>query len=122
MKPLNPAGITKLLERFDDFKESEIRSLEIISPTEMAMTFALQDKARAYDWITLQLLFSGVTDAKLVDANKLDYIDMSDGVSILYEEKSHFHFALGSYTSAASMSDALLYIVSENIKYNEGAF
>ena len=121
MKPLNPAGITKLLERFDDFKESEIRSLKIISPTEIAITFALQDKARAYDWITLQLFFSAVTDAKLVDANKLDYIDMSDGVSILYEE-GHFHFALGSYTSAASIKDALLYIVSENIKYGEGAF
>ena len=121
MKPLNAAGIAKLLERFDDFKGSEIRSLEIKSPTEIEMSFALQDKARAYDWITLNLLFSGVCDAKLVDANKLEYIDMSDGVSILYE-KSLFHFAVGSYTTGASIKDALLYIVSENIKYNEGAF
>ena len=121
MKPLNAAGIPKLLERFDDFKGSEIRSLEIISPTEIEISFALQDKARAYDWVTLTLLFSGVFDAKLVDANKLEYIDMSDGVSLLYEE-GHYHFTLESYTNTASMKDALLYIVSENIKYDEGAF
>ncbi|HFB53585.1 MAG TPA: hypothetical protein ENJ67_02520 [Sulfurimonas autotrophica] len=121
MKPLNAAGIPKLLERFDDFKGSEIRSLEVISPTEIQMSFALQDKARAYDWVTLTLLLSGVSDAKLVDASKLEYIDMSDGVSILYA-KNLFHFAIGTYKTEASIKDALLYIVSENIKYDEGAF
>ncbi|MBA1433283.1 MAG: hypothetical protein FAF04_06790 [Epsilonproteobacteria bacterium] len=121
MKPLNSIEITKLLERFDDFKESKIRSLEIISPTEIEMTFALQDRARGFDWITLTLLFSDVLDAKLIDTDKLDYVDMSDGVSILYE-KGLFHFALGSYKTDISIKDALLFILSKSIKYNEGAF
>jgi len=85
------------------------------------MTFALQDRARAYDWITLTLLFSDVSDAKLVDADKLEYIDMSDGVSIFYED-GLFCFALGSYKKVLSAKDALFYIASKSIKYSEGAF
>jgi len=121
MKPLNSTEITKLLERFDDFKGSEVRSVEIISPKEIEITFALQDRARGYDWITLTLLFSDVLDAKLLESNKLGYVDMSDGVSILYEN-ALFHFALGSYKTDISIKDALLFIVSKNIKYSEGAF
>ncbi|QOP46763.1 hypothetical protein FM071_10310 [Sulfurimonas paralvinellae] len=113
--------MAKFLERFDDFKECEIRSLEIISPTEMKMTLAVQDKARAYDWITINLLFSDVNDAQLVDENKLPYIDMSEGVSILHSE-GLFAFAVGSYKSFSSSKDSSLFIICKNIKYSEGAF
>jgi len=121
MKPLNPSEITKFLTRFDDFKESEIRSLEIISPTEMKMTFAVQDRARAFDWITIDLLFSGVSNAELIDESKLDYIAMDKGISILHKE-ALFGFCLGTYKNFSSIKDAPLYILSKNIKYNEGSF
>jgi len=121
MKPLNPSEITKFLERFDDFKESKIRSLEIVSPTEMKMTFAVQDKARAFDWITINLLFNGVSDAALIDKNKLDYVVMDEGISILHEG-NFFGLCLGRYKNFSSIKDASLYILSKNIKYNEGAF
>jgi hypothetical protein len=121
MKPLNPSEITKFLERFDDFKGSEIRSLEIISPTEMKITFAVQDRARAFDWITVNLLFSGVSDAALIDENKLDYVAMDEGISILHEE-ALFGFCLDTYKNFSSIKDASLYILSKSIKYSEGAF
>ena len=121
MKPLTSSEITKFLERFDDFKESEIRSLKIISPTETEISFAVQDKARAYDWITITLLLSGLQDAKLIDESKLEYVDMSEGISILHGE-GLFHLGLGSCKTLASIKDALLFVISENIKYNEGAF
>ncbi|MEN4053056.1 MULTISPECIES: hypothetical protein [Sulfurimonas] len=121
MKPLHNSEITKFLERFDDFKESEIHSLKIISPTEIEITLTAQDKARAYDWLTLSILFSGVNDAKLIDESKLAYIDLDDGVSII-KEGNNFAFALGRYQNISSLKDAQLYIISQNIKYNEGAF
>ena len=121
MKPLEASQITKFLERFDDFKESEIRSLKIISPTEIEITLSAQDKARAYDWITVTMLFSGVNDAGLLDESKLGYIDMESGITIL-KEADNFTFALGEYQSISALKDAQLYIIAQTIKYQEGTF
>jgi hypothetical protein len=121
MKPLDASQITKFLARFDDFRESEIRSLEIISPTEIEITLTAQDSARAFDWITVTLLFSGVSDARVVDTKKLAYVDMESGVTLLNED-AHYAFCVGEYSSIAALQDAQLYIISQNIKYNEGAF
>ena len=111
----------KVLERFDDFKGSEIRTLKIISPTEIELTLTAQDRARGFDWITLSMLFSGVSDARVVDENKLAYLDLDDGVSI-QKEGDNFVFALGNYANSTAFKDAQLYIISKNIKYTEGAF
>jgi len=120
MKPLEASHITKFLERFDDFKESEIRSLKIISPTEIEITLSAQDKARAYDWITVMLLFNGVSDARLIDTNNLAYLDVSNGVSILKEDD--YAFGLGHYYNINSLKDSQFYIIAQDIKYQEGTF
>jgi hypothetical protein len=121
MKPLNPSQIAKFLERFDDFKGSEIRSLEIKSATEIELLLSAQDRARNFDWISVKLLFNGVSDAKILEDNKLAYLDMDDGLSILFEEKQ---FALGitSTKTLASIKDAPLYIICDIIKYDEDLF
>jgi hypothetical protein len=121
MKPLHNSEIIKFLERFDDFKGSEVRSIKIISSTEIEITLTAQDRARAFDWVTVDFLFSGVNDAKLIDESKLAYIDIDNGVSII-KEADNFAFALGHYQNIAPLKDAQLYIISKNIKYNEGTF
>ncbi len=121
MKPLDASQITKFLERFDDFKESEIRSLEIISPTEIEITLTAQDKARAFDWITVTMLLSGVSDAKLIDTSKVGFVDMDNGITIL-KEGSNFAFGVGQYNNISALKDAQLYIISQTIKHKEGAF
>jgi hypothetical protein len=121
MKPLDPSKITKFLERFDDFKGSEIRSIEIISPTEIEITLTAQDSARAFDWVSITLHFSSVNDARVVDESKLAYLDMESGVTILKEE-GRFAFALGNYSNISTLQDAQLYVIAQSIKYTEGAF
>jgi len=121
MKPLNKEEITKFLERFDDFKESEIRSLKIISPMEIELQFAVQDKARAFDWITVDMNFFGVTDARMVENKNLDYLVTDNGVTLINDNDT-FAFALGHYQNTTALKDAQLYIISKSIKYNEGAF
>ena len=121
MKPLNSSQTAKFLERFDDFKGSEIRSLEILSASEMKLTLAAQDKARDYDWITINLLFTDISDARLVDDSKLAFLDMDEGVTILFDE-NQYGFSVGSYSNLSSLKDAALYIIAKNIKYDEGAF
>jgi len=121
MKPLIHTNITNFLERFDNFQDSEIRSLNIISPNEIELTLTAQDKARAYDWVTVKFLFLGIDDARLIDENKLTYVTIEDGITILYEN-GFFAFALGNIKSVSSAKDSQLYLISDTIKYSESQF
>ena len=108
------------LERFEHFKDAEFRSVEILSPTHIKLVFALQDKARAYDWIRMTFDFHGVQDAKLIDESKLQFVDMSEGITLLKDK--FFLFAIGEYNSATNIKDSIFYIQADDIKYTQGNF
>lgn len=119
MKPLN--NIEEFLKRFDNFKDGEFRSIEILSPTVMQITLAGQDTARAFDWISLKLEFNQVNDAKILDNAKLSLLDMSDGISIVNND-TNYSFGIGEYNSNSNIKNSICYIESESIKYEEGLF
>jgi hypothetical protein len=109
------------LERFNNFKDAEFRSIEISSATIMKVTFATQDAARAFDWLTIELEFSGVSDAKLLNEDKLSLVDMSDGISLMTKDNI-ISFAIGYYTTQKTIKDSICYILSSSVKYQEGSF
>jgi len=109
------------LERFEHFKDAEFRSLEIISPTEVQATFAVQDKARDFDWITITLKFSGVSDAQLVDGNKIAYIDMSEGISIIKDDNT-IAFGIGECYNSSSIKTSSCFIIANELESIEGSF
>lgn len=119
MKPLT--NIEAFLKRFDYFKSGEFRSIEIISPTTITATLAGQDSARAHDWISIQLEFNGVSDAKLLNEAKLKFLDMDDGITMVQENKS-LAFAIGNCNNISAVQNASCYIICSNIKYEEGSF
>ena len=85
------------------------------------MTFPVQDKARAFDWITITLQFFGVSDARLVDGAKIAYVDMSDGISII-KEGTTFACGIGIHKDISSLKNATCYILADNFKSQEGLF
>ena len=109
------------LARFDRFKGAEFRSLDILSPLEINATFAVQDAARAHDWITITLKFIGVSDAQLVDGNKISFLDLSNGISMIKDDKS-IAFAIGECYNIDTMKNSSSYIVANSFKYEEGNF
>ena len=121
MKPLLAKDINTFLKRFNNFRDGELRSIEVISPTQMKVTLAGQDEGRSFDWISLELEFSGVNDARLVENSKLSFIDMYEGISILSDSK-YFAFAIGEYDSISESKNSTFYIISTSLKYKEGAF
>ena len=114
-------SVESLRERFSNFVDAELRSLEILSPTEITLTMALQDKARDFDWITLQLHFSGVSDARLVDEKQLSFIDMSSGATLL-EEGTLVAFGSGECYNIEDIKNQTLYIIANTLKTSESAF
>ena len=121
MKPITVTQLPNFVKRFGDFIDAEIRSVDIISPTVMRVVIAAQDNARGFDWLTLTLEFNGISDARLLEESKLSLIDMSDGISIINEE-DNFAFAVGNYNNISGIKNATIYIISSNIKYEEGQF
>ncbi len=121
MKPLLQTQLKTFLERFDYFRDAEFRSIKIISTTNITLTFALQDSARAFDWITITLYFYGVSDARLIDDKQVNFIDLSDGVTLLFNENM-FAFAAGECYNISTLKNSSLYLVAEDIKYEEGQF
>jgi hypothetical protein len=121
MKPLLSKELPIFIKRFGNFIDAEIRCVEIVSPTTIKVIIACQDGARAFDWITLELKFSGISDAKLLDNSKLSYVDTSSGMNIIYEN-DNFHFCIGNYNSVSGIKNAVSYIISSNIKYEENSF
>ncbi len=112
MKPLLKNELANFTSRFAKFMDAEIRSIDVLSATTIKVTIACQDSARGFDWLTLTLEFSNVTDASLVDNSKLSFIDMSEGAEVRYEDES-FIF---------DIKNATILIKSSNIKYEEGLF
>ena len=119
MKPIT--NTDEFLKRFDNFKDGEFRTIKVISPTTMLVTFAAQDSARAFDWITVDLEFSGVSDARLLEQTKLSLVDMSEGISII-NNNNRFAFAIGECYNISTIKSSTCYIESDTLKYEEGQF
>jgi len=121
MRPLLKKDLPAFVERFSNFTDAEPRALEILSASQIKLTLAVQDKARAYDWITLELLFDGVSDARLPQNNQLSLIDRSEGANIIIEEEN-FAFGFGACYNISSIQNSVMYIIGAELKYEEKQF
>lgn len=119
-KPLTKEGIKQLQERFDFFKDAELISMDILNPQELILKLHLQDRARDFDWIELEIFLSGIEDAKLPGNSKLKAINLHDGISII---SSGAHFALGysSCKSIEEIKESLFYIIARSVKIKENS-
>ncbi len=121
VKPLLEKDLDFFLKRFNNFIDAELRHVEIVSPATISITIATQDSARAFDWITVKLEFSGVSDAKLLDTNKLSFVDMSDGTTLLYED-TVFAFGISKCSNLSGIKTSTCFIIGSDLKYQEGSF
>ncbi len=118
MKPLIYTALEDFLYRFEHFANSELNEIDVITPTSIKLMVSAQDRQRAFDWIGLDFLFEEVVEAHLVDNEKLKHVDMDDGLTIIHEN-GLFYFMIGDYKTANGTKDALCYIISKSLKYQE---
>ena len=112
MKPLLAKELPNFVKRFGNFVDGELRSVDVISPTQINITLACQDVARGYDWLSLEFEFKNISEASLIDNNKLLHVEMNDGININYEN-NNFIF---------KTNNATLKIVATELKYQEKPF
>jgi len=121
MRPLLEKQLTELLDRIDHATHGEIVSVTMNHPQNFTVELSVQDKNRGYDWINIAFEIDGIVDANLLDDNRLSMIDMSEGITLLFED-GHYALAVGSYNNIAALKSATLYLVGNSIKYEERPF
>jgi len=110
MKPLK--DYNAFLQRFDNFINAEFRGIDIISPSTMRMSLATQDTSREFDWVTIHLELTGVSDASLINNTQLTHVNMSEGISITNKDDDII----------LKVNSSTLFVRCVNIKYEEGEF
>lgn len=121
MKPLLATKTDELLTRIDHAMAGEIRSVLMNSPVNFTIEFSVQDANRGHDWINIAFEVDGVSNARLIDDEKLPFVDMSDGISLIFEDGS-CAVAIGEYHSLEAMQSAALFLCGSSIKYEERPF
>ncbi len=121
VKPLASATAASLCERIVNGEGAMLRSLALNGPTSATLTLSVQDKQRGFDWIDMTFEINGLSDAKLVDDNQLDFIDTDEGITIVFED-GLWGLGIGRYESLGALKSAPLYLIGTSVKYAEAPF
>lgn len=109
--------INTLLEKYNNFKDAQIRSIQSLSDTSKVLTIVVQDDD-GEDINTVKIEFNNVTNSKILDNSVLSYMDTGFGITII-KEHNLYGFALGKGTAMLHVHNAPLYIISSDIKIEE---
>ncbi|QOY55344.1 hypothetical protein HUE87_03655 [Candidatus Sulfurimonas marisnigri] len=109
--------INTLLEKYNNFKDAQIRSIQPLSDTSKVLTIVVQDDD-GEDLNTVKIEFINISNSRILENSVLPYMDMGFGISLI-KEHGLYGFALGSGTAMLHVHNAPLYIVSSDIKIEE---
>ena len=109
--------INTLLEKYNNFRDAQIRSVETLSESSKMLTIVVQDDD-GEDVNTIKLTFSNINDSRILENGVLSFLDMTSGITLI-KENDLYGFALGSGTAMLHVHNAPLYIVASDIKIEE---
>jgi hypothetical protein len=109
--------INTLLEKYNNFKYAQIRSIRPVSSSSKVVTLVVQDDD-GEDVNSVQIEFDNINDSKILDNSVLSFLDMGDGISLI-QEHNLYGFALGRGTAMLHVHNAPLYIIASDIKIIE---
>jgi hypothetical protein len=106
--------INTLLEKYNNFKGAQIRSVEYISLTERIVTLGDEDED-GEDMYSVKLTFSDIQSSKILEQSVLSYLDMSSGITLI-KENGLYGFSIGKGSAMLHVHNAPIYIVAAKIK------
>jgi len=106
--------LNQLLEKYDNFKYAQLRSIEALTESSKLLTIMIQDDD-GEDVESIGIVFTDIKQEKILVNSVLSYLDMGFGISII-KEHDLYGFAVGSGTSMIHVHSAPMYIVASDIK------
>ena len=109
--------INALLQKYNNFRDAQIRSIQQPSESKKIVTIVTQDD-EGEDLDTVTIEFNDIKKARILQNHVLPFLDMMSGISIV-KENDLYGFALGNDTAMLHVHNAPLYIISSDIKIEE---
>lgn len=110
-------NITPILEKYNNFKYDQIRTIEQLPDSSKIVTLVVQDDD-GEDLNSVTVEFKNVKDSKVLVDSVLSFLDMSSGITII-KENNLYGFAIGSGSAMLHVHNAPLYIIASDIKIEE---
>ena len=109
--------INALLEKYNHFKDAQIRSVKQLSEDSKLLTLVNQDD-EGEDLNSIEIEFKNINDSRILDGSVLPMLDMMSGVTII-KEHDLYGFAVGKGTAMLHVHNAPLYIVASEMTIQE---
>lgn len=109
--------IDALLEKYNNFKFAQIRSIEYISDSSKVLTLIVQDDD-GKDIDSIKVRFSNIKNSRILVNDVLPFLDMMSGITII-KENDLYGFAVGNASAMLHVHSAPLYIISSDINIEE---
>jgi len=109
--------VDALLEKYDNFKDAQIRSVYNTAEDAKLVTIVIQDD-EGEDVESIKIEFKGVKESRILENSVLPMMDMMSGVSIV-KEHDLYGFALGRGTAMLHVHNAPLFIIASEIEIQE---
>lgn len=109
--------INTLLEKYDNFKWAQMRSIQQLEDSSKILTLVVQDDD-GEDIQTIKIEFKNITHSKILIDSVLPMLDMMGGITLI-KENGLYGFALGKGTAMLHVRSAPLYIVAADINIQE---
>ncbi|MEA2072145.1 MAG: hypothetical protein U9O86_01065 [Campylobacterota bacterium] len=106
--------INNILEKYDNFKYEQLRSVDQLEDGSKIVTLAVVDEDGEDEFVA-KIEFTNINNSKLIVNRALEYLDMSSGITLI-EEHGLYGFAIGSGTSMSHVQNAPVFIISSDIK------
>lgn len=109
--------INTILEKYNNFKDAQIRSIQPLSDTSKMVTLVIQDD-EGEDLNTVNIEFHDIKESKILINSVLPMLDMMSGISLV-KEHGLYGFAPGSGTAMFHVHSAPMYIVASEVTIKE---
>lgn len=110
-------NITPILEKYDNFRGAQMRSVKNLTTSSKLVTIVLQDED-GEDESSVELEFKDIKESQILEDGVLSYLDMSSGITLL-KEHNLYGFALGHGTAMLHVHNAPLFIVASSVEIRE---
>ena len=109
--------INTLLEKYDNFRYAQLRSIQQLSDGSKIVTIVVQDDD-GEDTDSVEIEFNNISNSKILIDSVLSFLDMGDGVSIL-KENNLYGFSVGNASAMLNIHHSPLFIIASEMEIRE---
>ncbi|MDA7818515.1 hypothetical protein N9A28_10025 [Sulfurimonas sp.] len=109
--------VNKLLEKYNNFKYEQIRSIQQLSDSSKIITLVILDD-EGEDVSKVEIEFKDINASKLLIDDALPYLDMTSGITFI-KENGLYGFGIGKGNAMLNIRNSPLYIVASEVNIKE---